>query len=179
MNAGSIADPYLTDRAYRKGDLVMNNGYLYSALTDMDAGEWDETKWLRTNVAAALAKKEPIKAYIEIYDNYKGTMGERYVSIYDSMYIYTFSLNLKNIYSLTSYTTIGHIPKSSSYELDVVEFVMHDANSLSSFINVRIANNKGSSTDFYSVEVRNGNVSSYGETWFIPFAPIVGPATLN
>lgn len=57
VREGAITDPFMTTKAYAKGDLVINNGYLYSALEDMEAGEWDATKWLKTNVAKSIPTK--------------------------------------------------------------------------------------------------------------------------
>lgn len=57
LDSSVITNPYSVSTAYPKGTLVMNNGYLYSALDDMEPGEWDETKWLKTNVAASIPTK--------------------------------------------------------------------------------------------------------------------------
>lgn len=48
-----IADPFVTTKAYSKGDLVINNGYLYKATDAIEAGEWDADKWENTNIANA------------------------------------------------------------------------------------------------------------------------------
>lgn len=52
-----IADPFVTTKAYSKGDLVINNGYLYKATDAIDAGEWDADKWDLTTVAASIPTK--------------------------------------------------------------------------------------------------------------------------
>lgn len=67
----AIADPYSVSKTYSKGDLVMNNGYLYSALSDMEAGDWDATKWLKTNLGANI----PITTADLVNESSKGGAG--------------------------------------------------------------------------------------------------------
>lgn len=62
----AIGDPYSVGKTYVKGDLVMNNGYLYSALVDMDAGEWDGSKWLKTSVVDCI----PSCSWEDLSDEY-------------------------------------------------------------------------------------------------------------
>lgn len=125
IDGSVIAEPYSVDTAYSKGDLMMNNGYLYSALVDMEPGEWDETKWLKTNVAASIPTKT------SQLENDSGFINNELAGEWEDIssdFSTPYTFNIKRIFlnrvinTISMYIKIGGVPPVSigSFGSDVL-----------------------------------------------------------